>query len=221
MRVLIVTDNALSASTIRRCLRSASLHDVVERYADTRRPCGPVVAELAPDLLIVDEASAPDAALARVAEARAALRAVKIVLLTSRMEQGWLGRASVAGVDAVIRKTTSALSLGALVREVAAGNVYHAFAPPREDAPPVARTGLTTRELEILRRVAAGAPNGAIARQLWITEQTVKFHLSNVYRKLGVANRTEASRYAYASGLLELTTPTTFASAETSVSVAA
>jgi DNA-binding NarL/FixJ family response regulator len=221
MRVLIVTDNALSASTIRRCLRSASLRDVIERYADTRRPCGPVVAELAPDLLIVDETSAPEDALARIGEARAALRALKIVLLTSRMDPDGLARASSAGADAAVRKTPSSLSLGALIREVAAGNVFHAFAPSREDAPPVPPSGLTTRELEILGRVAAGAPNSAIARQLWITEQTVKFHLSNVYRKLGVANRTEASRYAYASGLLELTTPTTLASTETSVSVAA
>ena len=47
------------------------------------------------------------------------------------------------------------------------------------------------RELEVLRLVAAGSTNGDIARKLWVTEQTVKFHLSNVYRKLGLANRTE------------------------------
>jgi DNA-binding NarL/FixJ family response regulator len=221
MRALIVTDNPLSASTIRRCLRSASFPEVVERYVDATRPCGVAVGELAPDVLIVDETRTPDAALARIAEARAASRDVKIVLLTSRMDPAWLAQATAAGVDAAIRQTPSALSLGALIREVAAGNVFHAFATPRAEAARAARTGLTTRELEILRRVAAGAPNSAIARELWITEQTVKFHLSNVYRKLGVSNRTEASRYAYASGLLELTTPTTLASAEPSVSVAA
>ena len=44
--------------------------------------------------------------------------------------------------------------------------------------------------------------NSQIARQLWVTEQTVKFHLSNTYRKLGVANRTEASRYAHVHDLV-------------------
>jgi DNA-binding NarL/FixJ family response regulator len=61
---------------------------------------------------------------------------------------------------------------------------------------------LTARELEILRHVAEGLSNGRIARELWVTEQTVKFHLSNVYRKLGLANRTEAAHYAHVQGLI-------------------
>ena len=61
---------------------------------------------------------------------------------------------------------------------------------------------LTKRELEILRLVAEGHSNSQLARMLWVTEQTVKFHLSNIYRKLSVANRTEASRWAQRNGLL-------------------
>jgi DNA-binding CsgD family transcriptional regulator len=61
---------------------------------------------------------------------------------------------------------------------------------------------LTRRELEILRLVAEGHSNSQMARMLWVTEQTVKFHLSNIYRKLEVANRTEASRWAQVHGLL-------------------
>ena len=63
---------------------------------------------------------------------------------------------------------------------------------------------LTKRELEILRMTATGLSNRQMAQQLWVTEQTVKFHLSNVYRKLGVSNRTEASRWAQVHGLLPL-----------------
>jgi DNA-binding CsgD family transcriptional regulator len=62
---------------------------------------------------------------------------------------------------------------------------------------------LTRRELEILRLVAEGDSNAELARMLWVTEQTVKFHLSNIYRKLDVSNRTEASRWAQVHGLLE------------------
>ena len=63
--------------------------------------------------------------------------------------------------------------------------------------------GLTDRELSILRLVAEGLSNLDIASKLYVTEQTVKFHLSNIYRKLGVGNRTEATRYAYRNGLIE------------------
>ena len=61
---------------------------------------------------------------------------------------------------------------------------------------------LTNRELEILQAVAEGHTNARIGRSLWVTEQTVKFHLSNIYRKLDVTNRTEASRWAQMNGLL-------------------
>lgn len=63
--------------------------------------------------------------------------------------------------------------------------------------------GLTRRELEVLRLVSRGATNRAVAATLWVTDQTVKFHLSNVYRKLGVRNRFEATRWAWENGLLE------------------
>ena len=64
-------------------------------------------------------------------------------------------------------------------------------------------TVLTARELQILRLVASGVSNSGAAAQLCVTEQTVKFHLSNVYRKLGVANRTQASHLAHRHGLFE------------------
>ena len=87
---------------------------------------------------------------------------------------------------------------------LAPSQVAPARAPaPRVDDPP----GLTQREFEILRLVAEGHSNAELARMLWVTEQTVKFHLSNIYRKLDVSNRTEASRWAQLNGLLSSETP--------------
>jgi DNA-binding NarL/FixJ family response regulator len=204
-RALIVAENPLSATAIRRVLRDASMRDVIG-FVDANRPCGAAVVELAPDIVIVDETRPYENVLARIAEIRAALREVKIVLLSTAMDPVLLGRAIAAGADAAVCKTPHSLCLGALVREVAAGNVFHAFSasPPVAQLPAPVLSRLTTRESEILRLVAAGASNGVIGRQLWITEQTVKFHLSNVYRKLDVANRTQASRYVYENGLVEL-----------------
>jgi DNA-binding NarL/FixJ family response regulator len=92
------------------------------------------------------------------------------------------------------------VALGTMLREVVRGNVVHRFerrAPAKDSDCP-----LTLREREILSLVAGGATNGDIARALWVTEQTVKFHLSNTYRKLGVANRTQASHYAHVNHLV-------------------
>lgn len=68
-------------------------------------------------------------------------------------------------------------------------------------APRTAGVKLTRRETEVLSRVAQGLSNGEIARELWLTEQTIKFHLSNIFKKLGVRNRTSASRWAHQHGL--------------------
>jgi DNA-binding NarL/FixJ family response regulator len=74
---------------------------------------------------------------------------------------------------------------------------------PGEAVTAAVASGLTDRELEILKALARGLSNQQIAKEFWVTEQTVKFHLSNIYRKLQVANRTEAARYAYEHGLAD------------------
>jgi DNA-binding NarL/FixJ family response regulator len=112
-----------------------------------------------------------------------------------------------AGADAYCSRTASADDLAAAIRQSFERSIY--LPPPvrqrAEAAPANARESarLTRRELEILRLAASGASNLNIARVLWVTEQTVKFHLSNIYRKLDVANRTEASRWAQLHGLLD------------------
>ena len=204
MRVLIIVDNGLTAEAIRHEMRHAPSCRVLG-YVNGRTPCAATISEASPDLVIVDDMSEEDATLGRIREVRSAVPEAKIVLLTVRMEPAWLHETSVAGIDAAINKSAAPATVGLLIREVAAGNVFHAFvrdaARPRDLS---AVPDLTARELEILGWVAAGASNNAIARALYVTEQTVKFHLSNIYRKLGVANRTQASAFAYHHGLLEV-----------------
>jgi DNA-binding NarL/FixJ family response regulator len=200
-RLLIVTDHALIVAAIRSALRQTAGFEIV-RCVDGRRPIDAAVAEARPDMVVLDDMRSDELALARLAEiARAAPRA-RCVLLASDMDPDRLDRLFAAGAGAVIAKTVQAGALGTLLRETARGTVVH----PSRRAPataPAADCPLTDRELEILRFAAQGHTNGRIARELWVTEQTVKFHLSNTYRKLGVANRTEASRYAHVHRLLE------------------
>jgi DNA-binding NarL/FixJ family response regulator len=199
-RLLIIADHSLVVQSIRLALRQTAGFQVVG-FVDGRVPTAPVLTELVPDVVLVDDMQDSENALARLREVSEHLPDARCLLLTLRMDPEWLEDAFEAGAGSVISKTVHPVALGTLLREITNGNVVHRFRSKRaeaeaEDCP------LTTRELEILRLVAEGQTNGSIARALWVTEQTVKFHLSNTYRKLGVANRTEASRYAYMHDLV-------------------
>jgi DNA-binding NarL/FixJ family response regulator len=204
MLLVIVTDNGFAAEAIRRSFRNTSGVRVAG-YVDGRRACGAAVAEAQPDVVIVDEMTWSATAVARISEIRSAAPSAKIVALSSQPGADWVREAARAGAHAAIAKTVQPGTLAVLVREIWAGTVHHAFDGIQAAAVVDEKHGyLTPRELEILRLVAGGASNAGIARQLWVTEQTIKFHLSNVYRKLGVANRTEASHYAHVTGLADL-----------------
>jgi DNA-binding NarL/FixJ family response regulator len=203
MRVVIIADDRRAAVAIGQALRYGPPCRVLG-YLSSRDAGRAVYPFGSADVVIIDE-RLPDARTARLVGAiRAVAARAKLVLLTDDMDPGRLARASAAGLDAAIARSAPPASVGMLIREVAAGHVYHAFERPRASGSVGSAAGtLTSRELEILRLAAGGLPNGNIAERLFVTEQTVKFHLSNVYRKLGLANRTEASHYAHVHGLLE------------------
>ena len=199
-RLLLLADHPLIMQAMRMALRQTAGFQLVG-YVDGRECASARLSELRPDVIVVDDMRCPDAALARLREAAEHAPRAECLLLTGRMDQEWVDEAFHAGAGAVVSKTVHPVALGTLLREIVAGNVVHRPRRARaasevEDCP------LTERELEILRHAAQGRTNGQIARELWVTEQTVKFHLSNTYRKLGVANRTEASRYAHLNDLI-------------------
>jgi DNA-binding NarL/FixJ family response regulator len=124
---------------------------------------------------------------------------LSVIVLSRHTDPQHVEEALAAGASAYVTKTAEREDLAAAVRQAFEHTIYLR----RTRSISVAeKSVLTRRELEILQLVAEGLSNGKIARQLWVTEQTVKFHLSNIYRKLGVANRTEASRWAHREGLL-------------------
>lgn len=199
-RLMIVTDNSFAAQSIRLALRQTTGFQVVG-FLDGTAPIGPRVAEVRPDIVVMDEMQEAADSVARLAELSEAVPDAKLIFLAMRMDEALIAQVFAVGAEAVISKAVHPVSLATLLREISRGTFVHvqsrATKPaPREECP------LTDRELEILQLVARGYTNGRIARDLWVTEQTVKFHLSNTYRKLGVANRTEASRYAHLNDLL-------------------
>jgi DNA-binding NarL/FixJ family response regulator len=162
-----------------------------------------------PDLLITELESGDVSGLMLIERARAAAPSVRPIVLSMHAETQVIDSALTAGAVAYVVKTAHPEDLASAVRQAFSHSVY--LAGRREVTGAPATTGssldehpdLTRRELEILRIVAEGHSNAELARMLWVTEQTVKFHLSNIYRKLDVANRTEASRWAQVNGLLD------------------
>lgn len=132
--------------------------------------------------------------------------ALKPIVLSGDDDPQHIEAALDAGAVAYVTKMAHPDDLAAAIRQSFDHSVFMAgvrLAPAAEQPAPTGDArGLTRRELEILRLVAEGYSNAQLAKMLWVTEQTVKFHLSNVYRKLDVSNRTEASRWAQVQGLL-------------------
>jgi DNA-binding NarL/FixJ family response regulator len=186
-----------------------------------------LIAELQPEILVTDLDFGGDGQEGAdfVKDALAAHSSLKVVVLTTHRDLPTVEAAMAAGAAAYAVKSVRPDDLAAAIRQTFEHSIY--LAPVnipvareidrveattesptttsrpalptlrrvemREDAPRL----LTKRENEILHLVADGLSNAEVARQLWVTEQTVKFHLSNSYRKLGVTNRTQASQWIH------------------------
>jgi DNA-binding NarL/FixJ family response regulator len=174
--------------------------EVVGRHVDPDEALAAIRSET-PDLLITDvdvPGRADGPTFIRLARTRRPT--LRIVVLTLAEDPERIHSALSAGADAYVLKAAHPDDLATAVRQSFTHSVYLA-------APPAAATSydsnpLTAREIEILRLVAEGYSNRRLAELLSVSEPTVKFHLTNVYRKLGVGNRTEASRWAQRHGML-------------------
>ena len=152
-----------------------------------------------------------------IRKACATVPELKAIVLSSPDDGAQIEAAFAAGAHAYVLKTAHPDDVSVAIRQTFDHSVFlpgpGAAAVPANTPVAVGSdasdtvASLTKRELEILQLVAEGHSNSQLARILWVTEQTVKFHLSNIYRKLDVANRTEASRWAQVHGLLNLAPP--------------
>jgi DNA-binding NarL/FixJ family response regulator len=163
-----------------------------------------LVGEHGVDLLVADVENEAADGFVCIRLARERRPSLKVLILSAYDDPDRISRAFAAGATAYVVKTAQPEDVCAAVRQAFDHSVYFAVdSAPAPPAPVEADTAtLTRRELEILRLVAEGRSNAQVGRMLWVTEQTVKFHLSNIYRKLDVSNRTEASRWAQMRNLL-------------------
>ncbi|MBM2823192.1 MAG: response regulator receiver protein [Thermoleophilia bacterium] len=209
-RTAILLDaHPLWAEAVEAVLRRVGV-DIVGK-ATTGNEALSLVRRMRPDLLVTDIGAGDGdrAGLTCLREARQHMPELRAVVLSMSEDSNEIDAALQAGASAYVLKSAHPDDLASAVRQAFAHSVYfartasvrngHSLLQGMESAD---RAELTKREREILQLAAEGHSNAQLAQMLWVTEQTVKFHLSNVYRKLNVSNRTEAARWAQLHGLV-------------------
>jgi DNA-binding NarL/FixJ family response regulator len=134
----------------------------------------------------------------------ASVQGLTTVVVGSDDDPGLVEQCLRSGAYAYVLKTVHPSDLSILIRQAVDRSVY-LFARPSTTSNGNGGSAptLTSRELQVLRLAAEGLSNAQVAKRLWISEPTVKSHLSRTYEKLGVSNRTGAARWAERRGLLE------------------
>jgi DNA-binding NarL/FixJ family response regulator len=127
---------------------------------------------------------------------------VKVVVLAATSDEVVIRSALTRGARAFIVKSINPLDIPSALRHAYDETVYHAIGAQPGPDDQLRAAGLTEREITMLKALARGLSNKAIGHELWITEQTVKFHLGNLYRKLGVPNRLAAASFAHTHGII-------------------
>jgi DNA-binding NarL/FixJ family response regulator len=202
---LLVDQHPLWLDTVEQVVARADV-DVVAKVTSTAT-AEELLSETPLDLLVtgIKMPATEIDGIGLVRRARELVPEIKTIVLSMYEDGEHIDAAFAAGADAYVLKTAHPDDLTSAVRQAFTHSIFLAGHRPLHVRQPLGAgdaPGLTRRELEILQLVAEGHSNAQVARMLWVTEQTVKFHLSNIYRKLGVSNRTEASRWAQLHGLL-------------------
>jgi DNA-binding NarL/FixJ family response regulator len=210
LHLLIADDHAVVRAGLRALLEGEPDLDVIAE-AGSGEEAVRLAAELAPDVVLMDlRFAGTDHGIDGVEAVRrltAKTPGMTVVMLTSYAGHADVVRALQAGARGYVLKAGPPEELFQAVRDAAAGGlglasevvgdlVGRVVSPPPE---------LTEREREVVRLMADGHSNRAIAQALYLSEATVKTHLVRIYRKLGADNRAAAVSEAVRRGLLELT----------------
>jgi DNA-binding NarL/FixJ family response regulator len=214
VRVLVSDDQALVRDGFRLILSAADDVDVVGEAADGAQAVD-LTKRLLPDVVLMDVRMPVLNGIDATRRIVASGVESRVLILTTFDVDEYVYEALRAGASGFLLKDVTAAQLIDGVRVVAAGEAM--LAPtvtkrllerfggmlPGEDVPPPSLASLTERELEILTLLAQGLSNAELGARLYLSEPTIKTHLSNVFRKLGVRDRVQAVIAAYDAGLVE------------------
>jgi NarL family two-component system response regulator LiaR len=208
IRLLLVDDHGVVRAGLRLYLQGQPDLEVVGEAGDGATAVD-LAQALAPDVILMDLQMPTMDGIEATRRIRAAQPDVEVVVLTTFIDNANITAAIQAGAVGYVLKDVPPGELAEAIRAAARGEVHlapavqrtlmQAMAHPNHTTP--APDALTEREREVLSLLAAGRSNKEIARQLSVTERTVKGHVGNVLGKLGLASRTQAAVYAMRHGL--------------------
>ncbi len=214
IKLLLADDHAVVRAGTRQLLERQPDFDIVGEAVDGEEAVR-LTEELQPDVVVMDVRMPKISGVEATRRIKAENSQVRVLVLTAHDDDEYVFALLQAGANGYLLKTAEIDELVKAIRTVAAGQ--SALAPavvgkvvaqftggktlldvlshPQEEY-----SGLTERELEILRLVGEGLSNKQIGKELFISDRTVQAHLSNIFAKLGVNTRTEAVMYAVRNG---------------------
>ncbi len=210
IRLLLADDHTLFRQILRRSLAGHPRFEVVGEAADTDETIRQA-RDLRPDMVLMDLGMPGEGGVAATRTLRAEMPSVEVVVVTGSEEQEDLQAALAAGARGYVLKSSNYDALVASLVAIAEGQTVSLptltspASPASSSAPRASRgarqTELSERELEVLRLLAQGASNKAIADQLYLSENTVRTYVAHILEKLGLDNRVQAAAYALRNGL--------------------
>ncbi len=209
IRVIIADDHGVVRAGLRGLLASADLEVVAE--ASTGREAVALIEEHHPDVVLMDVRMPDMDGLQALRMIKSTMPDVSVVMLTVYANSEYLSRAIAAGAAGYLLKDADPEEIPRMVRAAAEGEVVIdsdllqsilAHTPVSEPSS-LAQVDLTQQELRVLKLLALGFNNDAIAEALVVSRNTVKTHVRHIFEKLGVSDRTQAAIWAVRHGLVE------------------
>ncbi|WP_127593847.1 response regulator [Paenibacillus lautus] len=211
IHIMLVDDHSLVRQGVRSFLETQSDLRIVGEAASGEE-AERLVADLVPDVVLMDLSMPGIGGIEAIRRIKKRSPHSQIVVLTSFQEDDYIFPALRAGALSYVLKNVQSGDLADIIRKARGGEAFlhprvaarvvQELREERKDIPNVFND-LTDRELEVLRLIAQGNANAAIAQSLVISEQTVKGHVSNILGKLQLADRTQAAVFAWEQGVVQ------------------
>ena len=209
IKVMIVDDHTLVREGLKAVFNQGNEIDIVAE-AGSGEEAVELAGEIKPDVILMDVSMPGINGIQATKLIREANPEVKIVILTMLDQEGYVYEAVKAGATGYMLKNTSSDDLieaiqtvyegKALLHPGATAQLLKEFVTLADNR--AQEYGLSNREMEVLQLLSEGKTNKQIAKDLWISEQTVKTHVSHLFDKLGTSDRTETVAHALRSGLV-------------------